>query len=99
MATKNGRQRSLEEAARREKIRELLETAGVSGMEDIQQLFRGTIKCPRNILAILPQLLLVISLHELSDIGKQFFLRLRDPALDMEKIRSVLIHEDRNSDR
>ena len=43
MATKNGRQRSPEEAARREKIRELLETAGVSGMEDIQQLFRETI--------------------------------------------------------
>ena len=43
MATKNGRQRSPEEAARREKIRELLETAGVTGMDDIQQLFRETI--------------------------------------------------------
>ena len=43
MATKNGRQRSPEEAARREKIRELLETAGVNGMDDIQQLFRETI--------------------------------------------------------
>lgn len=43
MATKNGRQRSPEEAARREKIRELLEIAGVSGMDDIQQLFRETI--------------------------------------------------------
>ena len=43
MATKNGRQRSPEEAARREKIRELLETTGVTGMDDIQQLFRETI--------------------------------------------------------
>ena len=43
MATKNGRKRSPEEAARREKIRELLETAGVNGMDDIQQLFRETI--------------------------------------------------------
>lgn len=43
MAKKNGRQRSPEEAARREKIRELLELTGVSGMEDIQQLFRETI--------------------------------------------------------
>ena len=43
MATKNGRQRSPEEAARREKIRELLGVAGVSGMDDIQQLFRETI--------------------------------------------------------
>lgn len=43
MAKKNGRRRSPEEAARREKIRELLEIAGVSGMDDIQQLFRETI--------------------------------------------------------
>ena len=43
MAKKNGRQRSLEEAARREKIRELLALSGVEGMEDIQQLFRETI--------------------------------------------------------
>ena len=43
MAKKNGRRRSPEEAARREKIRELLEVAGVNGMEDIQQLFRETI--------------------------------------------------------
>ena len=43
MATKNGRQRSPEEAARREKIRELLEATGVTGMDDIQQLFRETI--------------------------------------------------------
>ena len=43
MAKKNGRRRSPEEAARREKIRELLEVAGVKGMEDIQQLFRETI--------------------------------------------------------
>ena len=43
MAKKNGRQRSPEEAARREKIRELLELSGVEGMEDIQQLFRETI--------------------------------------------------------
>ena len=37
MAKKNGRQRSLEEAARREKIRELLALSGVEGMEDIQR--------------------------------------------------------------
>ncbi len=37
MARKNGRQRSPEEAARREKIRELLALSGVEGMEDIQQ--------------------------------------------------------------
>ena len=43
MAKKNGRQRSPEEAARREKIRELLAVSGVEGMEDIQQLFRETI--------------------------------------------------------
>ena len=43
MAKKNGRQRSPEEAARREKIRELLELTGVSGMEDIRRLFRETI--------------------------------------------------------
>ena len=43
MAKRNGRQRSPEEAARREKIRELLEMTGVTGMEDIQQLFRDTI--------------------------------------------------------
>ena len=43
MGKKNGRRRSPEEAARREKIRELLELAGVSGMKDIQQLFRETI--------------------------------------------------------
>ena len=43
MARKNGRQRSPEEAARREKIRELLALSGVEGMEDIQQLFRETI--------------------------------------------------------
>ena len=43
MAKKNGRQRSPEEAARREKIRELLALSGVEGMEDIQQLFRETI--------------------------------------------------------
>lgn len=43
MAKKNGRRRSPEEAARREKIRELLEMAGVSGMDDIQQLFRETV--------------------------------------------------------
>ena len=43
MAKKNGRRRSPEEAARREKIRELLETTGVTGMDDIQQLFRETI--------------------------------------------------------
>ena len=43
MAKKNGRQRGPEEAARREKIRELLALSGVEGMEDIQQLFRETI--------------------------------------------------------
>ena len=43
MAKKNGRQRSPEEAVRREKIRELLALSGVEGMEDIQQLFRETI--------------------------------------------------------
>ena len=43
MARKNGRQRSPEEAALREKIRELLALSGVEGMEDIQQLFRETI--------------------------------------------------------
>ena len=43
MAKKNGRRRSQEEAARREKIRELLELAGVNVMDDIQQLFRETI--------------------------------------------------------
>lgn len=43
MAKKSGRRRSPEEAARREKIRELLEMAGVNGMDDIQQLFRETI--------------------------------------------------------
>ena len=43
MAKKNGRQRSPEEAARREKIRELLELTCVSGMEDIRRLFRETI--------------------------------------------------------
>lgn len=43
MAKKNGRQRSPEEAARREKIRELLALSGVEGMEDIQQLFRETV--------------------------------------------------------
>ena len=43
MARKNGRKRSPEEAARREKIRELLALSGVEGMEDIQQLFRETI--------------------------------------------------------
>ncbi len=43
MAKKNGRRRSPEEATRREKIRELMEMAGVSGMDDIQQLFRETI--------------------------------------------------------
>ena len=43
MAKKNGRRISPEEAARREKIRELLELAGVNGMDDIQQLFRETI--------------------------------------------------------
>ena len=43
MAKKNGRQRSPEEAARREKIRELLALADVNGMEDIRRLFRETI--------------------------------------------------------
>ena len=43
MAKKNGRQRSPEEATRREKIRELLALAEVNGMEDIRQLFRETI--------------------------------------------------------
>ena len=43
MAKKSGRQRSAEEAERREKIRELLELAGVNGMEDIRELFRETI--------------------------------------------------------
>ena len=43
MAKKNGRQRSAEEAERREKIRELLALADVNGMEDIRQLFRETI--------------------------------------------------------
>ena len=43
MAKKNGRRRSPEEAARREKIRELLNLVGVNGMEDIQELFRETI--------------------------------------------------------
>ena len=43
MARKNGRQRSPEEAVRREKIRELLALSGVEGMEDIQQLFRETV--------------------------------------------------------
>ena len=43
MVRKNGRKRSPEEAARREKIRELLALSGVEGMEDIQQLFRETI--------------------------------------------------------
>lgn len=36
MAKKNGRQRSPEEAARRENIRELLALSGVEEMEDIQ---------------------------------------------------------------
>ena len=43
MAKKNGRQRSPEEATRREKIRELLALADVNGMEDIRRLFRETI--------------------------------------------------------
>ena len=43
MAKKNGRQRSPEEAARREKIREMLALSGDEGIEDIQQLFRETI--------------------------------------------------------
>lgn len=43
MAKRNGRCRSLEEAAPREKIRELLELADVNGLDDIQQLFRETI--------------------------------------------------------
>ena len=43
MAKKNGRQRNPEEAARREKIRELLALADVNGMEDIRRLFRETI--------------------------------------------------------
>ncbi len=43
MAKKNGRHRSPEEAARREKIRELLEPDGVNGMDDIRQLFRETV--------------------------------------------------------
>ena len=37
------RKRSPEEQARREKIRELLQTSGVSSMEDIQNLFKETI--------------------------------------------------------
>ena len=37
------RKRSPEEQARREKIRELLQTGGVSSMEDIQNLFKETI--------------------------------------------------------
>lgn len=43
MTKKKGRHRSPEEAARREKIRELLELAGVNGMDDIQQQYRETI--------------------------------------------------------
>ena len=37
------RKRSPEEQARREKIRELLQSSGVSSMEDIQNLFKETI--------------------------------------------------------
>ena len=37
------RKRSPEEQARREKIRELLQTSGISSMEDIQNLFKETI--------------------------------------------------------
>ncbi len=36
MAKKNGSRRSPEEAARREKMRELLELAGVNDMDEIQ---------------------------------------------------------------
>ena len=39
----NRRKRSPEEQARREKIRELLQSSGVSSMEDIQNLFKETI--------------------------------------------------------
>lgn len=39
----NRRNRSPEEQARREKIRELLQSSGVSSMEDIQNLFKETI--------------------------------------------------------
>ena len=37
------RKRSPEEQARREKIRELLQSSGVNSMEDIQNLFKETI--------------------------------------------------------
>ena len=37
------RKRTPEENARREKIRELLQLANVSSMDDIQELFKGTI--------------------------------------------------------
>ena len=37
------RKRNPEEQARREKIRELLQTSGISSMEDIQNLFKETI--------------------------------------------------------
>ena len=37
------RKRSPEEQARREKIRELLQSSGISSMEDIQNLFKETI--------------------------------------------------------
>ena len=37
------RKRSPEEQARREKLRELLQSSGVSSMEDIQNLFKETI--------------------------------------------------------
>ena len=37
------KKRSPEEQARREKIRELLQTSGVSSMVDIQNLFKETI--------------------------------------------------------
>jgi len=37
------KKRSPEERARREKIRELLQSSGVSSMEDIQDLFRESI--------------------------------------------------------
>ena len=39
----NRRQRSPEEKTRREKIRELLQSSGISSMEDIQNLFKETI--------------------------------------------------------
>ena len=53
------------------------------------------LKCPRDILAVLPKLLLVVLIHELPNAGKQRFLLFRNAALHMEQIGGMLVHEDR----